>query len=1250
MTTTCMAAMAAAVLAVQSQAGLDEEYFSHFSVSSYEVPERVLKSAESFYLDGEFTIQPEESGGITSLQPYLEEELVSNGIGFITLDVTTHGSTGGRLRMTFPALPSGVGSRTVVLETGTGTHTIVQTRPQALTYTLDPPGPKYPGDGQAITVTGGTVGAKYFLYHGGSLMAGTETVCDGGPMTFGPYSDTGEYRLYNEETGYTATAAEISDYDIFMPDGGISADDAMSMPLMLPSHGGAVTLELHSYEVIDREPYAAIAKRMNSEGVRGYWQPGDGISIAFDVKDAHTLELSFLCSPNFSSVPRTNDTGFHVDDPGRTLSVMQPGDPDGELAAYTLAGEWLDRDTGTFSLSLSGSQPGVEYTLTRDGGAVKALKGTGTGMSFGTFSGVGSFGEYRVSGEYGGKRMQSNSVAMRLADIPYGDNYVLRKTYLDAGGDSTVADVTYYDGLGYPEQTISQHGGGRGGNLVTPIVYDCMRRSDARAYLPYVSRTDDIYHAADAVERQSAWYRDSDAYPYRDRTYETGTSGRPLSVMREGAVYRERGVRAEMSYSVEDGTGGIMRLSYVYPSGESPAAVRNEGFWTGNSLQVTTYVSEDGDTSRVYADAFGRTIMTRSIDKEKNHDTYYVYDLKDSLVCVIQPGGVDGVGDGFCIGDTIADAFCFTWRYDAWGNVIESHVPGGGTVQTVYDQRNRPVLTSGSEMRRKGEWKYIIYDSLDRVTEEGVCGLPDGFEKVRLQMQSSTDITPHISDRRFLRSVEYYSSADLPAGFEQVLPGMEASGEGCLTLPRREILSVIGGQAGLLLERRFFYDRLGRLIETVEGAPDGESSVTAMQYDFTGNVTATFEGHRIDGKPYTMQTGYTYDDRGRRTSMRRTAMGGLAEVSYTYDDLGRPESTIVGDAGREALSHNLQGWRTGTADAFFGDSVFTQTIGYYTPVPMDANPSYGGRISGIRTGRAVAGTARDESYSYDGFGRLAGTSSLAGGRRDVNVEKDIRYDMDGNVTAMTRDADGGSHLLRFMFYGGRPDGMEDMTDLSERRYMYDADGRLRYEARVPRSGEGAVYEYDYNILGLMEKAMNDYTTFVEYSYLSDGTRTETKMSDGTSLKYRGSFVFRTGTDGRTELEGIAYDGGRLVAENRGGETVRLRDLWHVRDHLGSVRAVVDISEDGGPADAGSRILEESDHMSFGHGFSPYPGAPAMSGNRYSYSGREDQSFAGLPYIDYGARMYDPYAARWNATDPLAALFQYIIWFLLELCF
>mgnify|MGYP004507395623 FL=1 len=539
-------------------------------------------------------------------------------------------------------------------------------------------------------------------------------------------------------------------------------------------------------------------------------------------------------------------------------------------------------------------------------------------------------------------------------------------------------------------------------------------------------------------------------------------------------------------------------------------------------------------------------------------------------------------------------------------------------------------------MRRKGEWRYTIYDSLDRVTEEGVCGLPAGFEKVRLLMQSSTDITPYISNKRFMRIVEYYSSVDLPSGFEQTLPSIEASGEGCLTLPRRELLAGIGSAAGLLLERKFFYDRRGRLIEIVEDTPDGENSVTAMQYDFSGNVTATFEGHRLDGKPYTMRTEYTYDDRGRRTSMRRTAMDRLGEVYYTYDDLGRLESTIVGDAGREALSYNLQGWRTRTADTFFDDSVFTQAIGYYAPVTVDADPSYSGRISGIRTGRAVAGAVRDESYYYDGFGRLAGTASLADGRRDVNVEKGISYDLDGNVTAMTRDTDGSPHLLRSVFYGGCLDRIEDQTEHSEREYMYDADGRLRYEAHVPQAGEGAVYEYDYNILGLMENAMKDYTTLVEYSYLSDGTRTETRMSDGTSLKYRGNFVFRTGADGRTELESIAYAGGRLVAVNRGGETVRLRDLWHVRDHLGSVRAVVDISQDGGADDTGDRILEESDYMAFGTRFSPYPGVHSLYDNRYRYSGKEEQSFAGLPYIDYGARMYDPYAARWNATDPMAA--------------
>ncbi len=47
--------------------------------------------------------------------------------------------------------------------------------------------------------------------------------------------------------------------------------------------------------------------------------------------------------------------------------------------------------------------------------------------------------------------------------------------------------------------------------------------------------------------------------------------------------------------------------------------------------------------------------------------------------------------------------------------------------------------------------------------------------------------------------------------------------------------------------------------------------------------------------------------------------------------------------------------------------------------------------------------------------------------------------------------------------------------------------------------------------------------------------------------------------------------------------------------------------------------------------------PATSRNRWLFSGKETQSFlsAGIPLLDFGARMYNPAIARWTAIDPLA---------------
>ena len=119
-------------------------------------------------------------------------------------------------------------------------------------------------------------------------------------------------------------------------------------------------------------------------------------------------------------------------------------------------------------------------------------------------------------------------------------------------------------------------------------------------------------------------------------------------------------------------------------------------------------------------------------------------------------------------------------------------------------------------------------------------------------------------------------------------------------------------------------------------------------------------------------------------------------------------------------------------------------------------------------------------------------------------------------------------------------------------------------------------------------------------------------------------------------------------------TVSYRPLIHLRDHLGSVRAVID-------GDTGA-VVETNDYYPFGKrilvtapvsepvGGSQYASEPAVapvapatsvastsSPNRWLFSGKESQSFlyANIPLLDFGARMYNPAIARWTADDPLS---------------
>ena len=157
-------------------------------------------------------------------------------------------------------------------------------------------------------------------------------------------------------------------------------------------------------------------------------------------------------------------------------------------------------------------------------------------------------------------------------------------------------------------------------------------------------------------------------------------------------------------------------------------------------------------------------------------------------------------------------------------------------------------------------------------------------------------------------------------------------------------------------------------------------------------------------------------------------------------------------------------------------------------------------------------------------------------------------------------------------------------------------------------------------------------------YLWDGTKVLTQDGSGNGRVYRGCFVYNLTSLGVAGVESIAHDEGRFLAV-QGASGTEFIDTWHVRDYLGSVRAVYDITPD--PEDvtsAGSQILEQNDYYAFGGRIDDGNQAFYQT-NRYPYNGKEQLRFEGINLdpglTDYGARYYAPAFGRWTTPDPLA---------------
>ena len=450
----------------------------------------------------------------------------------------------------------------------------------------------------------------------------------------------------------------------------------------------------------------------------------------------------------------------------------------------------------------------------------------------------------------------------------------------------------------------------------------------------------------------------------------------------------------------------------------------------------------------------------------------------------------------------------------------------------------------------------------------------------------------------------------------------------------------------------FYYDYQGRLIQSHRKEALGGAGHIHQSLTFTGKPSRTRETVALpDGRIDSLVTLRSYDGQERLVSETTSLNGRSQSVSYGYDETGRIYGTEANPSAlTETLSYNIRDQLTG-----LNSSVFSMTLRYQEPT-LGSVPKYNGGISEWEWNHGAGAETNAWSLSYDGVGRLTDARRFVSGVQTNSFsERSITYDRNSNALTLTRyggNAATPEERLAYSYDGNLLSGISNTgASGGGGQYTHDANGNLT------RDGLSTL-DIDYNDRNLTSRISSGGATLAEYEYLADGTKLRALDGGGNGYQYRGSLIY-TQTAGQTGSPAITLDcavtsAGRIVRENTADGSSTYKVQHYLRDHLGSVRAVID-------GDTGT-VIEASDYYPFGKRIqvtapvsepvegSQHAAEPAVapvatatseastsSPNRWLFSSKESQSFlnASIPLLDFGARMYNPVIARWTAADPLS---------------
>jgi RHS repeat-associated protein len=507
--------------------------------------------------------------------------------------------------------------------------------------------------------------------------------------------------------------------------------------------------------------------------------------------------------------------------------------------------------------------------------------------------------------------------------------------------------VTYFDGLGRPEQSIAKQGSlitstGVKADLVSPVVYDQFGR-EVQKYLPYVSPSSDGLYKASPLTEQNAFYTGSsspiagqgETYFYGQTDFEPSPLNRPAKTYAPGNswVGASRGVEAK--YWVNTANDAV-RIWNVTDMTNDFGNYASTAAYDAGQLYKNITMDEAGKQVIEFKDKEGKVILkkvqlTATADDGTGKDhtgwlcTYYVYDDLAQLRAVIQPKAVEQLAStSWQLSTVLLDELCFRYEYDPRGRMIVKKVPGAGAVQIVYDARDRLVMTQDANLRAQQQWLVTVYennfnrpiytykitDPASSTTDPLNAANANNHRNAGYIAVSYPPIANYSSE--LLSEIHYDFYAGLPSGlsaafnasgYSTYLNASSSSPEyaetvpaspsqltkGAVTWTRVKVLGT-GNQFNSSVS---LYDDKGRLIQVQSINVTGGVDVVTNQYSFSNQVVRNHVKHQEIGsttQTYEVATRSSYDDLGR-TSLIEKSIGATPSykqiASLSYDALGQ---------------------------------------------------------------------------------------------------------------------------------------------------------------------------------------------------------------------------------------------------------------------------------------------------------------------------------------------------------------------------